>query len=228
MGVIPLTTQGTTPTIITGKTAFNPAGTAVKIINFDHEQLRGMRGESNLSYDLRVGSLYRDHRERLGQGHTLREGEEITLYPGTAVIIQTLEHVEFPHSRFAYIAPKVSLLQLALTNTLSKVDPGYQGPLLVTLFNAGKTRQQVTHGQRFCALVVHEIAPGTPVLPHSSGAKQIVEPPTPRSRWRVLKDRVDQHHSVILLVLVVLYVLQIMLKVGPTVLAFLRSLGAVR
>ena len=83
--------------------------------------------------------------------------QAITLVPGGAVIVQTEESIQLPKNRFACIMPKVSLLQKGLSNTMSKVDPGYQGHLLVTLFNLGKQTETIKRGDSFCSLCVFTV-----------------------------------------------------------------------
>jgi dCTP deaminase len=135
MSVIPLIRQNT---IVETEAAFHQAGGddggAMWIQNLDPLQL--LAAASNVSYDLRVGGEYKDHRE-VGKKN-LPTGSEISLLPGAAVIIETEEKVRLPRSMFGYIVPKVLLLQKGLSNTISKVDPGYDGHLLVTVFNLGK------------------------------------------------------------------------------------------
>jgi dCTP deaminase len=137
----------------------------------DNSQLKSdAQGESNVTYDLRVGDEYRDHRDA-GKIYTGERG--IELFPNSAVIIQTLEHVHVPKCRFGYIVPKVSLLQQGVSNTSSKVDPGYEGPLLITVFNLGKTTVSLEYKQTFCTVVFHEVK-DEGVRLYGKGAKRII------------------------------------------------------
>jgi deoxycytidine triphosphate deaminase len=92
-----------------------------------------------------------------------------------------------PRYLFGYVVPKVKLLQLGLTNTLSKVDPGYPGHLVVTLFNVGTTVQRLDRRQAFCQLVLHTVEEGAKL--YNKGGKQVEGTPQkgPRSlrikRW---------------------------------------------
>ena len=210
MGVIPLTASGNNPTVVTDPRSFDFHGRAVQIRNFDENQLSGKEGCSNLCYDLRVGVRYRDHRER--GSHTLGRDGTITLLPGSAVVIETMEEVQLPERMFGYVVPKVGLLQLGLTNTSSKIDPGYSGHLLITVFNAGRNREVLRPAQRFCAMVLHEVADWAQVTPHRGGSKAV--PGDARlSPWRRVRDLFEENHAVILFVLVLLYVIQLLDKV---------------
>jgi dCTP deaminase len=167
MAVIPLVLEGANPTVVTREDQFSYGGSSMLILNLEARQLQG--NECNASYDLRIGRAYKDHREQ--ERWTLREGGDLTLLPGGAILIETEEEVWLPHGMFGYIVPRVSLLQDGVSNTLSKVDPGYHDHLVVTVFNLGRKEIPLKQGQRFCALVVHDVAPG--VKPFTGSGKKI-------------------------------------------------------
>jgi dCTP deaminase len=133
-------------------------GNALLIFNLDGPQLSDT-SSSNVSYDLRVGNEYRGHHD--AEKTELPKDGEIILRPGNAVLIQSEEVVFLPRKRFGYVVPKVSLLQQGISNTLSKVDPGYNGPLIVTLFNLGKGDLHLKRYDPFCSLVLHTVAEGS-------------------------------------------------------------------
>lgn len=162
MSVIPLLKTGEHVTVVSTRHEFTQLGGfeghALLITNIDDEQLQADDKESHLSYDLRVGPEYKDHRD--DQKHSLPEGEQIELLPGVAVILQTEENVCLPRSMFAYIIPRVRVLQKGLSNIVSKVDPGYDGPLIITVFNLGKKTISLKRRDRLCSLVVHSVLEG--------------------------------------------------------------------
>ncbi len=172
MSVIPFILSGGNRTIVESKQEYQDEGgldgNVILMQNFDRDQILDPNS-SNASYDLRVGDEYRDHRE---SGKTdLLDNEKICLQAGSAVIIETAESVQFPKSRFGHIVPKVSLLQDGLSNTSSKIDPGYNGKLLVTVFNLGKRTVFLKKGQKFCTLYVLDIQNG--VTPYNKVGKRI-------------------------------------------------------
>lgn len=162
MSVIPLVKTGDHITLVSTKDEFTRLGgfegKALLITNLDDTQLQENDRESHLSYDLRVGPEYKDHRD--SQKQTLPDGEEIKLLPGVAVILQTEESVCLPRSMFAYIIPRVKVLQKGLSNIVSKVDPGYDGPLVITVFNLGRKTIALKRRERFCCLVLHSVLDG--------------------------------------------------------------------
>jgi dCTP deaminase len=155
MSIIPLTTHGPQPSIVTDAAEFDPNGTAILIRGIDAAQLSSSSGDCNVSYDLRVGGFYRDHRSF--EGRTLQDDGFVELLPGNAVNIETEEEVSFPKWLFGQIIPKVSILQDGISNTPGKIDPGYAGRLLVTAFNHGKRTIKLRRGQRFCSMFISRI-----------------------------------------------------------------------
>jgi len=150
-------------------------GNAALIFNLDAPQLSGK--SSNVSYDLRVGSEYKGHRD--AEKTELPEDGELVLHPGNAVLIQSEEVVFLPRNLFGYVVPKVSLLQQGITNTLSKVDPGYNGPLIVTLFNLSKADFHLKRRDHFCSIVLHTVGEGA--LLYNKPGKRITG--NPREPW---------------------------------------------
>lgn len=161
MSVVPFIIDPPDRTITTDKREYEQAGglqgELIFIQNFDKSQVTDT-DSSNASYDLRVGNEYQDHRDL--HAMKLSDNSSICLQPGSAIIIETLESVQFPASRFGHIVPKVSLLQSGLSNTSSKIDPGYGGKLLITVFNLGKKPVSLKKGQKFCTLYVLDTKPG--------------------------------------------------------------------
>jgi len=194
MAVIPLIIEGEAKTVVETDTAFAAAGgldgRAILIHSIDKTQLSG--NEANVTYDLRVGQEYRDHRDPYK--HTLSRDQGITLPPGAAVIIETEERLHLPRSMFGYIIPKVSLLQKGITNTSSKVDPGYDGHLLITVFNLGKKTVELQRFERFCALCLLQVGEGVNL--YQKGSKRI-EAIIERRFWPKLRDSFERNTALI-------------------------------
>jgi len=198
MSVIPLALG---KTVVTTKDGFDQSegrhGTALLIQNFDESQL--IEGSPNLSYDLRIGAVYKDHRD--GGRRDLADNGSITLLPGGAIIIETEEDLHLPQSMFGYIVPRVKWLQEGVSNTLSKVDPGYNGHLLVTLFNLGKKTATIPRRERFCSLVVHWVATEPDVYLYDKPAKRIVGPLEGLTWLQSLRNLIEAHPATATIVL---------------------------
>jgi dCTP deaminase len=159
-------------------------GSTLLIRSFDSTQL--LPDSPNLSYDLRVGSVYKDHRD--GLRRELPENGSITLFPGGAVVIKTEQSLHMPAGLFGYIVPRVLWLQQGVSNTLSKVDSGYNGKLLVTLFNLGKNTVPIDRKEGFCSLVVHDVGDG--VCLYEGNPKTIAGPGGVEPTWTRIRNRV--------------------------------------
>lgn len=172
MSVIPFILNVSNRTIVERIKEYEDAGglegDVIFIQNLDSSQILNTQS-SNASYDLRIGDEYRDHRD--SSKTDLSDKDEIYLQPGYTVIIETAEFVQFPKSRFGHIVPKVSLLQEGLSNTSSKIDPGYYGKLSITVFNLGKRTISLKKGQKLCTLYVLDVKAG--IIPYSKGPQRI-------------------------------------------------------
>lgn len=203
MSVIPLVLepgerQSVVKTVEDYTRAGGDDGQVILIQRLDPSQFLSTTGDSNITYDLRVGDHYRDHRDR--GSRTLQKGEELSLLPGGAIIIKTEESLRLPRSRFGAIIPRVSLLQEGLSNTTSKVDPGYNGHLLVTVFNLGQRVITLKRGQPFCAFYILRV---------DLGARLYNKPPKELRGedrlhlWRKMLDYIDKHRLVVTVFLII-------------------------
>jgi dCTP deaminase len=189
--VIPLTIKGPNRTVVQDQEHFQLEGTAALISNADPAQLTGDE-DSSVSYDLRVGEKCRDHRG--WKVNDIPQNASVTLDPGSALIIQTEEYLHLPRRMYGTIAPKVSLLQRGLSTTFSKVDPGYPGHLLITLFNLGQTKVILHRGECFCSITLFDVAPGARL--YKKGPKQLAAPPTKQPR-RNLREWLANHQVLV-------------------------------
>jgi hypothetical protein len=89
MSVIALTTAGDQPSVVTDRKKFDPNGHAVLIVGADMTQLDPASEDCNVSYDLRVGDHYRDH--RFDESRAIDDKETIDILPGMAVIFRPLK-----------------------------------------------------------------------------------------------------------------------------------------
>jgi len=165
-------------------------GDVIFIQNFEKDQILGTNS-SNVTYDLRVGSEYKGHRD--ANKTELLEGQKIRLDPGAAIIIETMETVQFPKNRFGHIVPKVSLLQDGISNTSSKIDPGYNGRLLVTVFNLGKKTVELERGAPFCTFYVLDVAAG--VTAYDKSGKKLPGVPAPTNVFARFGDFVERRST---------------------------------
>lgn len=216
MSIIPFVLNGVNKTVVESRQEYEQAhgleGEVIFIQNLDRSQISDTKS-SNATYDLRVGTEYKGHRDA---GKTdLLDGESISLEPGAAVIIETMESVQFPKSRFGHIVPKVTLLQNGISNTSSKIDPGYHGHLLVTVFNLGKRTIYLKKEEKFCTFYVLEVARG--VLAYEKVGKKL--PGTSKKNLlRRIADYTESHPTFF----------NVLLTIATTVLTVVTILALVR
>jgi len=143
-------------------------GKTILVLNLEDKQF-ALPNSTNVSYDLRVGPQYRHY----GKGAEYLPGEPkkgiIKVRPGRAAIIQTEEEVHLPESVFGHILPKESLLQQGISNTPTKVDPGYCGPLHITVYNHGRRTVPLERYDPFCAFYLLRVDTG--VRPYDKASK---------------------------------------------------------
>ena len=200
MSVIPLVVG---QTVVTTKGDFEQSGArqgnALLIQNFDEDQL--LPGSPNLSYDLRIGAVYKDHRD--SGRRDLADDGSIVLLPGSAMVIETEEDLHMPRGMFGYIVPRVKWLQKGVSNTLSKVDPGYSGHLLVTLFNLGRKTAKIQGEECFCSLVVHRVGTVPDVFLYDKPEKRITGPLHEVTAWQKARNIIEAHPATATLILAI-------------------------
>lgn len=211
MGVIPLIIEGPNRNIVENRQEFEAAGgvrgEVILIQGLDRDQLLSPNN-TNVSYDLRVGGEYRDHRDVSGK--PLSEDGVIKLLPGAAVIVETEEFIHFPISAFGHVVPRVSLLQKGISNTSLKVDPGYNGRLLITVFNLGKKTIQLRRGEPFCALYVLQVLEGA--RPYDKPPKRIVGEAGGRV-WQRLRDLLEANSALVMVVLIIVTIILVIVQI---------------
>jgi dCTP deaminase len=197
VSVIPLTIDGPNRTVVQAQEEFDVERDAILIKKLDIAQLQNQQ-TSNVTYDLRIGPQFRDHTNP--HPRDIPEKGTVTLHPGSALIIQTEESVHLPRTMYGIIAPKVTLLQQGLSTTFSKIDPGYPGPLLITLFNLGQATRTLTRKDPFCGLTLLKVDPGARL--YGEGAKQISAQPVEQPR-RSVREFLEVHHVEAMIVLII-------------------------
>jgi dCTP deaminase len=192
MCIVALTVSEENPTIVTSSSNFDMNRQAILIRDLDPMQIPRPPHDCNLSYDLRVGTRYRDHRDK--EPKTLKENGCIRIAPQSAVIIRIMEEVRFPSSLFGHIVPKVSLLQTGIANTPTKIDPGYSGHLLITTFNHGRKSVKLKAGQLFCSMYLSTTTGD--VAPYDKAGKDLEGDKRP-GYLELFRDLIDQHYRII-------------------------------
>lgn len=185
------------------------SGQVVLIQDIEAEQLDDDK-EANATYDLRIGPEYR-YLHQLSKHELPLDNKDvkITLKRGESVLILTEEHIYLPKSIFGVVVTKVGLVQQGTSNPPSKVDPGYDGPLIVTVTNHGKVPVDLRRGQRFCSIFFLRME--DEAKPYSKSAKRIIA--APETKHSSLGAFVEEH-TIELLWLNLVLTIVLMIAVG--------------
>jgi deoxycytidine triphosphate deaminase len=92
------------------------------------------------------------------------------------------------------------LLQKGISNTSSKIDPGYNGNLLITVFNLGKKTIPLQRGERFCTLYLLQVLDGA--RPYNKPQKRI-DGEAKKQTWQRIRDLLKINSAFIMVVLII-------------------------
>jgi dCTP deaminase len=118
-------------------------GAANKIIEpFDKNRIEDAK------YMLSIGDeVYVSEEEGKKTAQRLKEGESFAIDPGQFAFVLTEEIVRVPFGVLGFISIRATIKFLGLVNISGfHVDPGYEGRLVFSVFNAGPTRIQLKRG----------------------------------------------------------------------------------
>lgn len=97
------------------------------------------------SYDLRLGKEYAAR----GKRHRLSHRGEVELLPGQFVLLTTREELALPNDVVGHAGLMSAFAQKGIISLFSpQIDPGFQGKLIVPLFNAGHARVRFERDER--------------------------------------------------------------------------------
>lgn len=113
---------------------------------------------ANCSYELRLGAEAYVTGEKSKTKRVLKEDEQVRIPPGQFANLLTEEIVRVPADSLGLISAKFRWKQRGLVNVSGfHVDPGYEGNILFSMFNAGPETVVVARGDAlfllwYCAL----------------------------------------------------------------------------
>ena len=106
------------------------------------------------SLDLTIGEIFTPARERAGPGDVDAPFSELTLLQGHTAVVRTLETLNLGPDLIAIGFPpaSMSVRGLLITNP-GLVDPGYHGPLHLTVINMSQVPFQLRKGDRIIRVI---------------------------------------------------------------------------
>ena len=98
--------------------------------------------------------LDRDINRIMGKEIAIEDGEALYIHPGELVLGATLESVTIPDDLVGWLDGRSSLARLGLMVhvTAGRIDPGWEGQIVLEFYNNGKLPLALRPGMIICAL----------------------------------------------------------------------------
>ncbi len=88
----------------------------------------------------------------------LKESEKVSIQPGQFALLLTEETVKIPEDKIAFISIKAGIKFQGLVNVSGfHVDPGFEGKLLFSVYNAGPSKIILSRGKEYFPIWFAEI-----------------------------------------------------------------------
>lgn len=133
--------------------------------------------------------LERDINRIMSQEIAIEEGESFFIHPGELVLGATMESVKIPDDLVGWLDGRSSLARLGLMVhvTAGRIDPGWEGQIVLEFFNNGKLPLALRPGMAICALSFEMLS--TPALrPYNKRVNAKYKGQTGAVSSRIAKD----------------------------------------
>lgn len=130
-----------------------PLGNDSEVIKpFDSKRIK------NGAYELSLGAeVFLTDSEKRSVKHLL-DNEMIEIRPGQFALLLTKEYVKIPNNKIAFISIKAGIKFEGLINVSGfHVDPGFEGNLLFSVYNAGPSNIRLSNGTAYFPIWFAEI-----------------------------------------------------------------------
>lgn len=104
--------------------------------------------KEQVSVDLTIGAMY----QRSGEQDWRTIENEVTLQPGSCILVQTKEVLKMPNNVFGLLATKGSMAAKGIIIANTKLDPLFDGNLNIPIFNVSGRRVILKKDQKFCSI----------------------------------------------------------------------------
>jgi dCTP deaminase len=129
--------------------------------NVPRDDFRGQTSRIQAaSLDLTVGDVFIPGADADKPGGSQSPHTRVSLREGRVAVVRTLETLNMPSDLVALAFPPASLtIQGVLMTNPGQIDPGYQGPLHLTIINMSKEPLTLFRGQRLIRLIFAKLDP---------------------------------------------------------------------
>ena len=127
----------------------------------------------NGAYELALGEQVFLTSDSPREVRRIAEGGEVWIEPGQFALLLTEEYLKIPEHTIAFISIKAKMKWKGLVNVSGfHVDPGFQGKLLFSVYNAGPFRISLRRGERYFPIWFAQLANGNSQHYDGSHGKQ--------------------------------------------------------
>lgn len=132
----------------------------------------------NGSYELSLGSQVFQTGAKPRSVKTLSKGEKIYIEPGQFALLLTEERINVPKNKIAFISIKAGIKFNGLINVSGfHVDPGFDGKLLFSVYNAGPSTIVLSQGTPYFPIWFSELNESQEYIGTHNGQTQIPDDP---------------------------------------------------
>lgn len=137
------------------------------VTSFDPDKIK------NGAYELALGEQVFLTSDLPREVRRVVEGGEVWIEPGQFALLLTEEYLKVPEHTIAFISIKAKMKWKGLVNVSGfHVDPGFQGKLLFSVYNAGPYRISLRRGERYFPIWFAQLANGDSQHYNGSHGKQ--------------------------------------------------------
>lgn len=112
----------------------------------------------NGAYELSLGSQVFQTDSSPRSVKNLKDGEQIEIKPGQFALLLTKEYIKIPEDKIVFISIKAGIKFKGLVNVSGfHVDPGFEGKLLFSVYNAGPSNIILSNGTNYFPMWFAEI-----------------------------------------------------------------------
>jgi deoxycytidine triphosphate deaminase len=133
--------------------------------------------------DVHLGSEYLLYSEAPGRPlgsvtHPLKEGQIVSLRPGGGLVARSREYLKVPRDLCGIVSSKVGFVTVGLSPVSATLDPGFEGYLIVSLWNLGGLVVNLGYGDPLASLTLFKtdrpVASGSRTRAHSGDLRTIM------------------------------------------------------
>ncbi len=139
------------------------------------------------------GEMQRLMDKIMGDEVVIEDGQAFFLHPGELALASTFESVSIPDDLVGWLDGRSSLARLGLMVhvTAHRIDPGWQGQIVLEIFNSGKLPLALRPGMDICAINFETLSSAA-IKPYNKRADAKYRNQQGPTASRITQDQVAQ------------------------------------